>query len=313
MLSYALKKILMLIPTLFFVTFIVFIVMRLVPGDPVLLMLGDMADPDLVERTRTELGLDKPLLIQYTDWIGQLLRLDFGKSLVTGEEVLPAMLERFGVTAQVVIISVLLAAVIAILFGILAAWRQNQLTDTAIVTFAAFSMSVPSFWLAIALVLLFGVELQWLPTFGYISPFVDFTEGVLFLILPVTALVVAETGGILRMVRSTTIDVLRLDYITHARAKGISESAVLFRHALKNTFIPTLTLVGLVLGSLLGGAAVVETVFTLPGIGRLLVTSIYARDYVMVQGVMILVSSAYVVVNLLIDLMYPLFDPRIKL
>ncbi|MBL4639335.1 MAG: ABC transporter permease [Kordiimonadaceae bacterium] len=313
MLSYALKKILMLIPTLFFVTITVFVVMRLVPGDPVVLMLGDMADPDLVERTRAELGLNKPLLVQYTDWIGQLLHLDFGKSVVTGEEVLPAMLERFGVTAQVVTISVIFAAVIAVLFGTLAAWRQNRLTDTAIVTFAAFSMSVPSFWLAIALVLLFGVELQWLPTFGYISPFVDFKEGILFLILPVTALVVAETGGILRMVRSTTIDVLRLDYITHARAKGISEGAVLFRHALKNTFIPTLTLIGLVLGSLLGGAAVVETVFTLPGLGRLLVTSIYARDYVMVQGVMILVSSAYVFVNSLIDLMYPLFDPRVKL
>ena len=174
MLSYALKKILMLIPTLFFVTITVFVVMRLVPGDPVVLMLGDMADPDLVERTRAELGLNKPLLVQYTDWIGQLLHLDFGKSVVTGEEVLPAMLERFGVTAQVVTISVIFAAVIAVLFGTLAAWRQNRLTDTAIVTFAAFSMSVPSFWLAIALVLLFGVELQWLPTFGYISPFVDF-------------------------------------------------------------------------------------------------------------------------------------------
>lgn len=313
MISYILKKILMLIPTLFCVTATVFIVMRLVPGDPVLLMLGDMADPDLVERTRKELGLNQPVLVQYISWIGDLIRLDFGKSVVTGEEVLPAMIERFGVTAQVVIVSVIFAALIAVIGGTLAAWRQNKLTDTVIVTFAVFCMSVPSFWLAIAFILFFGVQLQWLPTVGYISPLKNFGEGVQFLILPVIALVVAEMGGILRMARSTTIDVLRLEYITHARAKGISEAMVLFRHALKNTSIPTLTLVGLVLGSLLGGATIVETVFTLPGLGRLLVTSIYARDYVMVQGVMVLVASTYVLVNLVIDLMYPLFDPRVKL
>lgn len=313
MLSYALKKILMLIPTLFFVTVTVFVVMRLVPGDPVLLMLGDMADPDLVARTREKLGLNQPIIVQYFSWVSELMRLDFGRSIVTGEEVLPAMMERFGVTAQVVVVSVSLASLIAVVGGTLAAWKQNKVTDTTIVTFAVFCMSVPSFWLAIAFILFFGVQLQWLPTVGYISPQEDFKEGVQFLILPVAALVVAETGGILRMARSTTIDVLRLDYITHARAKGLPEAVVLFRHALKNTSIPTLTLVGLVLGSLLGGAAVVETVFTLPGLGRLLVTSIYARDYVMIQGVMILVSTTYVMVNLLIDLMYPLLDPRVKL
>ena len=313
MISYALKKILMLIPTMFVVTLTVFLIMRLIPGDPVLIMLGDMADPELVEQTRTELGLDLPLHTQYLNWVGNLLQLDFGTSVVTGENVLAAMMDRFGVTAQIVVVSVFIASLVAIAGGTLAAWKQNHFTDTAIVTFAVLCMSVPSFWLAIAFILLFGVQLQWLPTVGFVSLFDDPLESLQFLALPVTALVIAETGAILRMVRSTTIDVLRLDYITHARAKGIGEGVILFRHALRNTFIPTLTLIGLVLGSLLGGAAVVETVFTLPGLGRLLVTSIYARDYLMVQGIMILVSSVYVLVNLVIDLLYPFFDPRIRL
>jgi len=313
MLAYFLKRLAMIIPTLLLVTITVFSVMRLVPGDPVLLIMGDIKNPELIEQMREQLGLNKPIIIQYFDWLWRLLHLDFGNSIMTGEPVLKAMLERFGVTAQVVIISVVVAAIFAIAGGTIAAWKQNQKTDTLIVTFAVLCMSIPSFWLGIAFIIVFGVQLQWLPTVGYISPLENFAEGIQFLVLPIAALVIAEMGGILRMVRSTTIDVLRLDYITHARSKGLSDYTVLFRHALKNTFIPTLTLLGLIMGSLLGGAAVIETVFTLPGLGRLLVTSIYARDYVMVQGIMIMVSTTYVMLNLLIDMLYPLFDPRVKL
>lgn len=313
MLAYFIKRVLMIIPTLLCVTITVFAVMRMVPGDPVIMIMGDVKNPELIEQMRQELGLNDPIIVQYFNWIGRLLELDFGKSIMTGEPVLEAMLSRFGVTAQVVVISVLVAAVLAIVGGTLAAWKQNQKTDATIVTFAVICMSIPSFWLGIAFIIFFGVQLQWLPTVGYISPLENFTEGIQFLILPVAALVIAEIGGILRMVRSTTIDVLRLEYITHARSKGLSEMTVLFRHALKNTFIPTLTLLGLVMGSLLGGAAVIETVFTLPGLGRLLVTSIYGRDYMMVQGIMILVSTSYVLINLLVDMMYPLMDPRVKL
>jgi len=313
MLSYFFKRLLMIIPTLFCITITVFIIMRMVPGDPVLLAMGDIKNPELIEQMREQLGLNKPIIIQYFHWLSRIIQLDFGHSIITGEPVLSAMFERFGVTAQVVIISVLIAAVTAIIGGTLAAWQQNKAMDTAIVTFAVICMSIPSFWLGIAFILIFGVHLQWLPTVGYVSPLHNLTEGIQFLVMPIAALAIAEMGGILRMVRSTTIDVLRLEYITHARAKGISEMTVLFRHALKNTFIPTLTLLGLIMGSLLGGAAVVETVFTLPGLGRLLVTSIYGRDYVMVQGIMILISTSYVLINLLIDMLYPLFDPRVKL
>lgn len=313
MYSYLLKKILLVIPTLLLVSIIVFSVMRLVPGDPVVLVMGDTDNPELMAQLRTELGLDQALPTQYLIWLGRVLALDFGHSVVTGEPVLAAMLERFGVTAQVVLVTVLLAALIAIPGGLLAASRQNSTPDVCVVTLAVILMSIPGFWLGIALIIVFGVKLQWLPTVGYVSPLDNLLEGIQFLAMPVLALVAAEIGGILRLVRSTTIDVLRLEYITHARAKGISELTVLFRHALPNSFAPTLTLLGLVTGSLLGGAAVIETVFTLPGLGRLLVTSIYARDYPMVQGIMLLVASTYVLVNLLVDLLYPLFDPRVRM
>lgn len=313
MLSFIVKRLLMTIPTLFLVTLIVFSVMRLVPGDPVIMMMGDIKNPELIEQMRREMGLNEPVIVQYFNWLGRILTLDFGQSVLTGEPVLEAMFERFGVTAQVVLVSVVMTSFLAIFGGTIAAWQQNKRADIFIVTTAVVCMSIPSFWLGIAFIIIFGVTLEWLPTVGFVSPFIDFSEGLQFILMPVAALVIAEVGGVLRMVRSTTIDVLRLDYITHARAKGLSEGAVLFRHALKNTFAPTLTLIGLILGSLLGGAAVIETVFTLPGLGRLLVTSIYARDYPMVQGIMILIATTYVTINLIVDMMYPVFDPRVKL
>lgn len=311
--TYFLKRLLMIVPTLLLVTVTVFIVMRLVPGDPVVMMLGDIDNPELVRQMREELRLDEPVIVQYFDWLGRIALLDFGNSFVTGEPVVETMLSRLGVTAQVVVISVFLATCLAVIFGTIAAWRQNRASDLTITMLAVGSMSVPAFWVGIALIIVFGIKLQWLPTVGYVSPFDDLSESLQFLVLPVLALVVAETGGLLRMVRSTTLDVLRKDYVTAARARGLTERAVLFRHALPNTLIPTATLVGFTLGSLLGGAAVIETVFTLPGLGRLLVESVYARDYVMVQGVMIFVAAIYVLVNLFVDMLYPLLDPRVRL
>lgn len=313
MLSYFFKRLLMIIPTLLCVSVTVFIVMRLVPGDPILLIMGDIKNPELIAQMREQLGLDQPLLVQYSHWLGQLLQLDFGKSIVTGGPVLSTMLDSFAVTVQIVLISVAIAAVIAVLGGTIAAWQKDRLADKTIVGVAILCMSIPSFWLGIALILIFGVELQWLPTVGYISPWQDMSEGIKFLLLPIITLVLAEMGSILRMVRSATLDNLQLEYISHARAKGLGEMTILFRHAMKNSFTPTLTLIGLVMGGLLGGAAVIETVFTLPGLGRLLISSINNRDYMMVQGIMILVASCYVLINLLIDMLYPLIDPRVKL
>lgn len=313
MAQYILRRLLFLIPTILLVTLIVFTVMRLVPGDPVALLMRDVQNPELAERLREEMGLNKPIVFQYLDWLGRVLTLDLGTSTYNGQAVATTMVSHFLVSLQVVTISVVIASILAIVGGTLAAWRQNRSPDVIIVLFSIMCMSVPSFWLGIAFILLFGVGLQWLPTIGYVSPTEDFFQSVKFLILPVTALAITEIGGILRMVRSTTIDVLRQEYITHARAKGLSEMTVLFRHALKNTAAPVLTLIGFAFGTLLGGAAAIETVFTLPGIGRLLVTSIYNRDYAMVQGIMLLISFTYILINLVVDLLYPVFDPRVKL
>jgi peptide/nickel transport system permease protein len=217
------------------------------------------------------------------------------------------------VTAVVVIVSVALATTIAILLGMLAAWRHNKRIDLAISASASLVLAVPSFWLGLILLLLFGVWLHWLPVVG----FVPFSESVptalTYLILPIVTLTISESGVLIRMMRSSTIEVLRLDYVTHARAKGLRERSVLARHVFPNAFAPTLTLVGLTLGRLFGGIAVIETVFTLPGLGRLMVTAVLSRDYPVVQGCLLFTATLYVLVNLLVDLLYPLFDPRVKL
>ncbi len=313
MLSYALKRILMAIPTALVVSLLVFIMIRLIPGDPVTLMLGDAGDPALVAEMRAEMGLDLPLPRQFLNWSGKLLHGDLGVSVKSGEPVLELIVQRFGVTAQIVLAATLLSCLIAIPAGMFAAWRQNRWPDLAIVSGAILLVSIPSFWAGILLIWLFGVQLDWLPTFGYESVATEGWSALRYLVLPVAAIALTEIAALARMMRASTIDVLRLEYIAHARAKGLPERRVLLRHAFPNAFGPTLTVIGLVLGHLLSGAAVIETVFTLPGLGRLLVESIGARDYPVVQGCLLFVALLYVCVNLVIDLLYPLFDPRIKL
>lgn len=313
MLTYTFKRLLMTVPTLVIVAMLVFALMRLVPGDPAAVMVGDLADPHVLEEVRRNLALDEPLLVQFGTWLGNLAKGDLGHSIMTGEPVLEAMLRRFGVTAQVVLFSIVLAVLVAIPAGLLAAWRQNTRLDLAMMFAVILCVSVPSFWMGILLILLFGVQLGWLPTIGYVSITEDFAAGIRYLALPVLALLLGEMASLTRMMRSSTLEVLRLEYITHARAKGLPEHLVLLRHALPNALAPVLTLLGLMLGSLLGGAVVIETVFTLPGLGRFLVDGIYARDYPVVQGTLLLVAGLYVLANLVVDVLYPLFDPRVRL
>jgi peptide/nickel transport system permease protein len=313
MLKYITRRLLMTIPTFLIVALVVFTLMRLVPGDPAAVMVGDLDDPTILAQVRRELGLEEPLPQQFAIWLGSVLRGELGQSLMTGEDVLDAMLRRFKVTAQIVMVSVVLAVLVAIPVGLLAAWRQNRTADVITMFLVILAVSVPSFWVGILLILVFGVELGWLPTIGYVSIGENLAEGVRYLILPVTALLLGEMASLARMMRSSTIEVLRLEYITHARAKGLSEGVVLWRHALPNAFAPVLTVLGLMLSSLLGGAVVIETVFTLPGLGRFLVDGIYARDYPVVQGTLLLVAAIYVLTNLIVDLLYPLFDPRVRL
>ncbi len=311
MLGYSLKRLLLSLPTLFLVAVAVFLIIRLIPGDPAMALLGENADAASVAALHKEMGLDTPLPVQFVTWLSHAVRGDFGHSIVTGEAVLPLILTRFQLTATVVLIAVGLATLIAVTAGLIAAWRRDTPIDMAVIGVSTIVLSVPSFWLGLVLLLIFGVALRWLPVVGYVGFSENAGLAALYILLPTLTLAITESGVITRMMRASAIDVLKLDYVTHARAKGLSEAVVLSRHVFPNAFAPTLTLVGLSLGHLLGGIAVIETVFTLPGLGRLMVDSILSRDYPVVQGCLLFTATIYVVVNLIVDLLYPLFDPRV--
>ena len=311
MLGYCIKRLALSLPTLLLVAVAVFLIIRLIPGDPASALLGENADPAAIAALHKEMGLDAPLPVQFFDWLSHALHGDLGTSIVTGEPVLPLILTRFQLTATVVLIAVSLATVIGVSAGLIAAWRRDTPLDVTIVGVATVVLSVPSFWLGLVLLLIFGVALKWLPVIGYVSFSENAALASLYILLPTVTLAITESGVLTRMMRASAIDVLRLDYVTHARAKGLSEKVVLARHVFPNAFAPTLTLVGLTLGHLLGGIAVIETVFTLPGLGRLMVDSILARDYPVVQGCLLFTAVIYVAVNLVVDLLYPIFDPRV--
>jgi len=311
MLGYCFKRLALSLPTLLLVAVAVFLIIRLIPGDPASALLGENADAASIAALHKEMGLDAPLPVQFFNWLGHALRGDLGKSIVTGEPVLPLILARFQLTATVVLVAVGIATFVAVSAGLIAAWRRDTPLDMAIVGAATLVLSVPSFWLGLVLLLVFGVSLHWLPVVGYVSFSENAALAALYILLPTVTLAITESGVITRMMRASAIDVLKLDYVTHARAKGLAERVVLARHVFPNAFAPTLTLVGLTLGHLLGGIAVIETVFTLPGLGRLMVDSILSRDYPVIQGCLLFTAVIYVVVNLIVDLLYPLFDPRV--
>lgn len=309
MLRYTLRRLGLALPTLFLTVTIVFILMRMIPGDPAQLMLGDVDNPAALARIRAEYALDKPLPAQFMAWLTHVLHGDFGSSIVQGRPVLDIIGPAFLSTATLVIPAVLLAALIAIPAGTIAAWRAGTRTDAAITFMATLFLSIPSFWLGLIFLLVFGVELHLLPVLGYVSPLEDPVHGLIYLIMPVTSLGLIESGVLVRMVRASTIEVLNLDYVTHARAKGLKESTVLMRHVVRNAMAPTWTMIGLSLGALLGGAIVTESVFSVPGLGRLMVESIFARDYPVIQGCMVVIAAVYVLVNMAIELSARLFDP----
>ena len=311
MLGYLARRLAMTIPTLLLVAIAVFALVRLIPGDPVQVMLGDAADPAQAAQLRAQLGLDQSIPLQFVHWIAKLATGDFGHSITNNLAVLPLILDRFQVSAIIVLVAVTAAACIAVPAGVIAAWKQNSVLDLSIVGGATLLLSIPSFWLGLLLLLMFGLKLKWLPVIGYVPFSENFWQAASFILLPIATLTMVEIGVLTRMSRAASIEVLRLEYVTHARAKGVPEWLVLGRHVLPNAFAPTWTLIGLVLGHLLGGIAVIETVFTLPGLGRLLVDSIFARDYPVVQGCLLFTAVVYVVVNLIVDLCYPLFDPRV--
>lgn len=311
MIRFILQRLLTSAPTLFIVAVSVFVLVRLVPGDPASLLLGDTATPEALADLQRRMGLDRDLFTQFTLWLARVLQGDLGHSITSQQPVLPLVWDRFLVSGRLVVVAVLMAVLVAVPAGMLAAWRQNSLTDLVLVSMSTLLLSIPTFWLGLLVLLLFGLKLGWLPVIGYVSIAENPGKAMLYMVMPIATLFLHEIGVLMRMARASTLEVLRLDYITHARAKGLPEHVVMWRHAFRNSFGPTWTLIGLVLGNLLGGIAVVETVFTIPGLGRLLVDAIFGRDYPVIQGCLLFVALIYVVVNLVVDLLYPLFDPRV--
>jgi peptide/nickel transport system permease protein len=291
----------------------VFLMLHLTPGDPVQIMLGQDADPQSVAALRSELGLDQPLPVQYVRWVGNVLRGDLGRSIRTHQPVMEAITSRLPVTLELSIVSLVISLAIGLPAGVVAATRRNSPLDLASTGLALVGVSLPSFFLGILLILVFALGLRWVPPSGYTplgqDPFMNFKQ----MAMPALALGAALAGIVARLTRSSLLDVLGAEYMRSARAKGLSESAAVVHHGLKNAVLPVVTVVGLQVGALLGGAILIETIFALPGIGRLAVDSIFARDFPIVQGVVLFLALVRILSNLVADLLYARLDPRIAL
>jgi peptide/nickel transport system permease protein len=313
MLRYILNRIIYLIPVMIFMSMVVFLFIHLIPGDPVDFMLGVEATPEARQALRSELGLDRNIVIQYWSWAGNILRGDLGKSLVSHRPVLESIWEKFPATMVLAFAATIVSLIIAIVAGTLAAVHKGTWKDLGILLLALLWVSIPSFWLGIMLIIVFALHLHLLPAIGYANIFTDFWKGIYYLWLPALTLGATLAGAITRMTRSEMIEQLSRNYITTARAKGLSRSAVVYRHALRNSLITVVTFTGLQLGTLLGGTVVVEQIFAWPGLGRLVIQSIFARDYPMVQGIVLFMAFIFVFVNLLIDISYTFLNPQIRL
>lgn len=310
--AYILRRSLATIPVMAVVALFVFSLLYLAPGDPAAVIAGDQATPADVERIRASLGLDRPYLVRFGSWVGDILSGDLGTSIFTNLPVSTMIAQRVEPTLSLCLITLVLAVSIAVPMGVVAAWKQGTAIDRAVMGFAVLGFSVPVFVVGYLLAYVFALELDWLPVQGY----TPFREGLLpwleNLILPAIALGGVYIALIARITRATMLEVLGQDYIRTARAKGANQAGILFVHALKNAAVPIVTVVGIGLALLIGGAVVTESVFAIPGLGRLTVDAILRRDYPVIQGVVLLFSFVYVLVNLLIDLLYTLFDPRIR-
>ncbi|MFC3052914.1 ABC transporter permease [Kordiimonas pumila] len=310
---YALKRLIASLPTLLILSVFVFALIRMVPGDPAAVLVGDIENSAELERVREEMGLNKPLPVQYLIWLENVAAGNLGTSFMTDQPVTDAIIKHFAITAQIVSIAFLIAGCISIPAGVYAARYQNTQVDTIITGAATFFLSVPSFWVGMILILIFAATLGWMPALGFVPFTNNPLEWARHISLPVLALVFVETAILTRLMRASTLEVLSQDYISYARAKGLPEKTIIIRHALKNALSPTITMLGLIFGSLLSGTAVIETIFGLPGLGRLLVDAIYARDYPVIQGTLLFIVLIYMAVNLIVDLIYPLLDPRVKM
>jgi peptide/nickel transport system permease protein len=312
MAGYLLRRILAAIPVMAVVALFVFLLLRLTPGDPAAILAGDNATPEQLERIRTTLGLNEPLYLQFVTWVSKLLQGDFGVSLISQVPVAKMIGQRLEPTLSIAITTTVLSIAIAVPLGVLAAWKHGTWIDSAVMAVSVIGFSVPVFVIGYELIQIFSMDLRWLPVQGFrsisrgIEPFFQYA------VLPTLTLSFIYMALIARMTRASMLEVLGEDYVRTARAKGIRETSVLLRHALRNAALPVITIIGSGFGLLISGVVVTESVFNLPGLGRLVVDAVLARDYPVIQAIVLLTSGIYVLINLLIDVAYTLLDPRIR-
>jgi peptide/nickel transport system permease protein len=314
--TFIIRRILQSVVVLILVTLMVFLTMRLLPGDPILMYMTmrdvESSSQEQIDKMRKEFGLDKPVMVQYVHWVSGALRGDLGTSILNRSSVSAELKRRVPITFYLASLSLLLSVVVSIPLGVISAMRRGSWLDTLVTTVANMGVTVPVFWLGILLVYVFGLTLKWLPVFGYTSPFTNFWVSLKQVIMPVFCLAVFSIASSMRQTRSSMLEVIRQDYIRTARAKGLKERVIVMRHALKNAMIPVVTLTGMTVRYLFGGAVLVETVFNIPGMGRMTVDGIMSQDYPVVQGAVLIIAITILLSNLIVDLSYGWLDPRIR-
>ncbi len=312
MARYVTARLLQMVFIMMAVSVIVFGFLRLLPGDPIAMMLGERPHPQVVAEIRKLYNLDRPFYIQYSLWVGQVVRGNLGISYITRRPVTELIRNAFGVTAGLAMTSLTIGVILGLTAGVLAAVYRNSVRDVAASVLAFMGISIPSFFFAVLLIWIFSLTLRWLPPTGYVSPAVSPTQWMQHMLLPAATLGFILAASTMRMVRSGVLEVLGREYVRTARAKGLAETAVLGRHVLRNALIPAITVIGLQLADLLGGTVIIESVFALPGLGRLTLDSIFARDYPVLQSSILMLTGIFVLANLLADITYALIDPRLR-
>jgi peptide/nickel transport system permease protein len=306
------KRMLQLLPTVFFVSVIIFLLQQLLPGDPATVMAGEENDPEVIAQIRKQYRLDQPLPVQYLYWIGGVLKGDLGESMRLKASVTDLVLQKLPVTLQLAFMAIIIALVIGVTAGIISAVKRDSFWDYAVNVISLWGISTPNFWLGIMMILFFSVYLGWLPASGYVSPFEDFWGSMRTTIMPAFVLGNSIAGILMRHTRAAMLQALESDYVRTARAKGLMENVVVIKHAMRNALTPIITLGALEFGTLLSGAVLTEQIFTIPGFGKLIVDAVFNRDYAVVQGVVLVTATTYILLNLLADIGYILVNPRLR-
>ncbi len=316
MLTYLTRRILQMILVLIIVTIMVFLAVRLLPGDPILLYLTrsemQQITPEQVEYERHKFGLDRPMVVQYFDWLGHAFKGDLGDSLISRHKVITDIKSRLPVTFHLGALAFIFSIIIGLPLGMITAVRRGTWLDNVLTGVGNLGICIPVFWLGILLIYFFGMKMNLLPFFGYVSPFTDFWQNTRIIIMPVFCLAIAPLASLLRLTRSSMLEVLKQDYVRTAWSKGLTERVVIIRHSLKNSLIPVITFAGVLFASIVGGSVLVETVFSIPGMGRLAVEALFSQDYGMIQGIMLIIGIFVLIINLLVDLSYGWIDPRVR-